>query len=469
MRDGDHIHGTLLGVGLSNSGTGMPLKPVAAAEEACIRDTYLEFGVKPETVQYVECHATGTPQGDAAEIEAVRRVFAGHHPAGGPLVGSSKANFGHALVAAGFAGMCKLLQSMQRATIPPTPVDAGAKPIDPLVVTEGRPWPATTTADGRKVHPRRGGLSAFGFGGTNAHAIFEEFVPSLAQADSFVQRVVAAAAATTTTTTQQQQPPQQPGASIAAPNVQAVDLERAERVTLEVIAEKTGYDADMIERDASLEDDLGIDSIKRIELLSAIQDILGIEGDREALARTQTVGDVIDCLRATALAGASSSSSSAAAAAPSAVAVPLAEQSALPDAATVAACKLAIVGMAAHFGTAKSLLQFEELLYSGGDAARPLPRKRWRFLSKDGVFAAQLRRQQQHHQSNNNNSNNVESKTADGSSSSSSNNNGAGDIHGCFIESVPVNHRYVFVCAGFAESPRALSRSSFFVVVCVCA
>ena len=71
-----------------------------------------------------------------------------------------------------------------------------------------------------------------------------------------------------------------------------------ERVVLEVIAEKTGYDVDMVEQDASLEDDLGIDSIKRIELLSAIQNILGVEGDREALARTQTVGDVIECLRA---------------------------------------------------------------------------------------------------------------------------------------------------------------------------
>ena len=75
-------------------------------------------------------------------------------------------------------------------------------------------------------------------------------------------------------------------------------IAKMERVVLEVIAEKTGYDVDMVEHDASLEDDLGIDSIKRIELLAAIQDILGVEGDREALARTQTVGDVIDCLRA---------------------------------------------------------------------------------------------------------------------------------------------------------------------------
>ena len=278
VRDGDRIHGTLLGVGLSNSGTGMPLKPVVASEEACIRDTYTEFGVDPNTVQYLECHATGTPQGDAAEIEAVHRVFA-THPQGGPLVGSSKANFGHSLVAAGFAGMCKLLLSMQKATIPPTPIDVGAQPIDKLVVTEQRPWPSTTK--GSKTYPRRGGLSAFGFGGTNAHAIFEEHVPGLQ-----------------------------------------------------------------------------------------------LKVDDGALA---------------------------------------APHSALTK--DTPACKLAVVGMAAHFGNAASLHEFEQLVYNGGHAASQLPEKRWRFLSKDLAFLGQV--------------------------------SGVGDdvsvpeIHGCFVDSVPVNHRYL--------------------------
>ncbi len=106
----------------------------------------------------------------------------------------------------------------------------------------------------------------------------------------------AARTATATTTT----------TAAAAMASNGPSVEHMEKVVLEVIAEKTGYDVEMVERDASLEDDLGIDSIKRIELLSAIQEILGVEGDREALARTQTVGDVIDCLRAQA--GSSSSS-----------------------------------------------------------------------------------------------------------------------------------------------------------------
>ena len=386
VRDGDHIYGTLLGVGLSNSGTGMPLKPVVAAEEDCIRSTYEEFSVDPKTVQYLECHATGTPQGDAAEIQAVRRVFE-NHPAGGPLVGSSKGNFGHSLVAAGFAGMCKLLQSMQRAIIPPTPIDSDKGAIDKLVVTETTEWPSTTV--GAKVYPRRGGLSAFGFGGTNAHAVFEEFVPSLAGGE------VSAPQATVS-----RHNAQSPATSTGTGTV---DVARAERVVLEVIAEKTGYDVEMVETDASLEDDLGIDSIKRIELLAAIQDILGIEGDREALARTQTVGDVINCLRQQA--------GTVQSVKPLVTSVSV--ESKLDNADTP--CKLAIVGMAAHFGTAASLQEFEEMVYSGTDAACDLPAKRWRFLGKDDEFKSTILGE------------NAASNT----------------VRGCFIESVPVNHRYL--------------------------
>ena len=45
-------------------------------------------------------------------------------------------------------------------------------------------------------------------------------------------------------------------------------------IVLEIVSEKTGYPADVLELDMQLDADLGIDSIKRVEILSALQDRL---------------------------------------------------------------------------------------------------------------------------------------------------------------------------------------------------
>ncbi|KAL3903538.1 MAG: hypothetical protein SGPRY_011633 [Prymnesium sp.] len=163
-RDGDRIYGTLLGAHVSNAGAGLPLKPDAKAELDCLRDTYTKFGIEPESMQYIECHATGTPQGDGCEIQALRGIFGERMP----LLGSTKGNFGHTLVAAGFAGAAKLLLAMRHNKIPATPSLTNS--IDRHVVVENIEWPHIPHGE-----PKRAGLSAFGFGGTNAHAVFEEY------------------------------------------------------------------------------------------------------------------------------------------------------------------------------------------------------------------------------------------------------------------------------------------------------
>merc|ERR1711907_157953 len=72
----------------------------------------------------------------------------------------------------------------------------------------------------------------------------------------------------------------------------------AERVVMEVIASATGYEVDMLDFDMSLEEECGIDSIKRVEILSAVQEKLSVEvSDVDALSRTKTIGDVIACMR----------------------------------------------------------------------------------------------------------------------------------------------------------------------------
>merc|ERR1719267_357834 len=71
----------------------------------------------------------------------------------------------------------------------------------------------------------------------------------------------------------------------------------ATQVVMEVLASKTGYDVDMIEDDMELETELGIDSIKRVEILSEVQSRLGVEAkDVAALSRTRTVGEVISAM-----------------------------------------------------------------------------------------------------------------------------------------------------------------------------
>eukprot|EP01105_Mastigella_eilhardi_P020876 TRINITY_DN500_c0_g1_i6.p1 TRINITY_DN500_c0_g1~~TRINITY_DN500_c0_g1_i6.p1 ORF type:complete len:4763 (+),score=1014.87 TRINITY_DN500_c0_g1_i6:363-14651(+) len=163
VHDNNHIYGVLTDVGINNSGAGLPLKPHAKSELSCLRESFARAGLQPADVQYVECHATGTPVGDTAEVEAMRTFFGRAMP----LMGSTKGNFGHSLVSAGFAGVCKVLLAMQEGTIPATP-KLDRKPADVFVVQANTPWP-------RCAGPRRAGISAFGFGGTNAHALVEEY------------------------------------------------------------------------------------------------------------------------------------------------------------------------------------------------------------------------------------------------------------------------------------------------------
>ena len=163
VRDGDHIYGVLLSVGINNAGCGLPLKPHMPSELSCMQETYDQIDAVAD-VSYVECHATGTSQGDRVEIDAMDRCFAKL-----PLFGSTKGNFGHTLVAAGFAGMTKLLLAMEKGVIPPTPGVDDSSAMSPNVVRVPTAWPTSGV--------KRAALSAFGFGGTNAHALFEDYVP----------------------------------------------------------------------------------------------------------------------------------------------------------------------------------------------------------------------------------------------------------------------------------------------------
>merc|ERR1719326_2042191 len=114
--------------------------------------------------------------------------------------------------------------------------------------------------------------------------------------------------------------PAAPVAAAAPSGGAGISNERATQCVIRVLAEKTGYEEDMIEMDMALETELGVDSIKRVEILSDVQKELGVEAkDVAALSRTQTVGEVVDAMLAEiASAGMGGGAAPVAAAAPAA-------------------------------------------------------------------------------------------------------------------------------------------------------
>ncbi|MFB7555109.1 beta-ketoacyl synthase N-terminal-like domain-containing protein [Streptomyces brevispora] len=165
------VLGVIRGVGLSNDGRGSGL--ISPSEEGQVRAMRLAYdvaGVPPESVSLVECHATGTPVGDAVEARGMARVFGATDDL---PIGSAKSNVGHLLASAGVTGLLKVLGAM-RAGVRPATLGA-QRPLDVLAGTPLR----VLTASEEWAGPRRAAVSAFGFGGTNAHLIVDppETVP----------------------------------------------------------------------------------------------------------------------------------------------------------------------------------------------------------------------------------------------------------------------------------------------------
>ncbi|MCU0753542.1 MAG: 1-acyl-sn-glycerol-3-phosphate acyltransferase [Xanthomonadales bacterium] len=162
---GRPVLGVIRGVGLSNDGRGRGLlAPSEEGQERALRLAYAQAGLRPADIGLLECHATGTPVGDATELRSMARVFAG----GADVpIGSLKSNLGHLITVAGAAGLIKVLAAMAHGQRPPTlHVD---QPSEALAGTPFRLLQQAETWTG----PRRAGISAFGFGGNNAHLIVE--------------------------------------------------------------------------------------------------------------------------------------------------------------------------------------------------------------------------------------------------------------------------------------------------------
>ncbi|MGW8313659.1 MAG: beta-ketoacyl synthase N-terminal-like domain-containing protein, partial [Desulfuromonadales bacterium] len=182
-RDGDRIYAVIKGIGASSDGrSGAIYEPSAAGQQKALRRAYEQGGVDPLTIELIEAHGTGTKVGDAIEVTALKEVFGS---AENPwcAIGSIKSQIGHTKAAAGSAGLIKAALALYNKTLPPTikvkqPQKAVTSTNSPFYVnTEARPW------INRGDHPRRAGISALGFGGSNFHCLLEEYLPTKPAAD----------------------------------------------------------------------------------------------------------------------------------------------------------------------------------------------------------------------------------------------------------------------------------------------
>jgi acyl transferase domain-containing protein/3-hydroxymyristoyl/3-hydroxydecanoyl-(acyl carrier protein) dehydratase len=168
--DGDSIHGVIRGIGLSNDGRGTGLlAPAEEGQRRAMQQAYSVSGLTPAQIGLLECHATGTPVGDATEVHSAGAVFADIDDA--LPIGSIKSNLGHLITVAGMAGILKLLGALRDGVLPPT-LHADV-PLAALAGTSLRLITRETLWS--SARPRRAALSAFGFGGNNAHLIVEEW------------------------------------------------------------------------------------------------------------------------------------------------------------------------------------------------------------------------------------------------------------------------------------------------------
>ena len=182
-RDNDRIYAVIRAVGTSSDGRSQSIyAPRKKGQVKALRMAYDMAEIEPSTIDLIEAHGTGTRVGDQTEFQTLTEVFSSIHTDEDPCgercaLGTVKSMIGHTKAAAGTAGLIKTALALHHKTLPPTLKATVPDPdlhIDksPFYLnTATRPWMS------RSAHPRRGAVSAFGFGGSNFHMVLEEHHP----------------------------------------------------------------------------------------------------------------------------------------------------------------------------------------------------------------------------------------------------------------------------------------------------
>ena len=176
LADGDPIRAVIKATAINNDGGSKAgyLAPSVSGQAAAVVEALGIADVAAESIQYIECHGTGTYLGDPIEIEALTQAFRqSTKQTGFCRVGSVKTNIGHLDTAAGVVSLIKTALALENGEIPPSlgfdaPNPAINFAASPFVVNDRlTPWPATSG-------PRRACVNSLGVGGTNAHAVIEQ-------------------------------------------------------------------------------------------------------------------------------------------------------------------------------------------------------------------------------------------------------------------------------------------------------
>lgn len=171
VADGDHIYAVIKGGALTNDGKGeFVLSPNSKGQVLAYQKAYQDAQIEPSQVDFIECHATGTPKGDKVELSSMQQFFSEYQHK--PLLGSAKSNLGHLLTAAGMPAMTKAIYALNEKKIPATinvnqPITLQQEYFDQeSIPTDTTDWP-------KSDHQATAGVSVFGFGGSNAHIVLQ--------------------------------------------------------------------------------------------------------------------------------------------------------------------------------------------------------------------------------------------------------------------------------------------------------
>ncbi|MDR3205008.1 MAG: hypothetical protein LBV23_09755 [Deltaproteobacteria bacterium] len=180
LADGDEIIALITGVGLSNDRQGNILAPDSEGQIRAMVNAFNDSSLPPLVApELIEAHGTSTLLGDAVEIKAIKGFLSTRHSRLTPVIGSVKGNLGHLLSAAGAASIVKAALAVNKGILPPTvgalepnkDLDLQRAP-EARLLNEAEKWSALSTSLGRIA-----AVNAFGFGGVNAQAVVEEFIP----------------------------------------------------------------------------------------------------------------------------------------------------------------------------------------------------------------------------------------------------------------------------------------------------
>ncbi|MCJ0869780.1 type I polyketide synthase [Streptomyces sp. AP-93] len=178
-RDGDRVYAVIKAVGAASDGRSLGLTaPRPEGQRRALDRAYARAGISPGDVGLIEAHGTGTVVGDTTELAVLTSLFTESGAAPGACaLGSVKSQIGHTKCAAGLAGLIKAVRAVHSGVRPPTlhldaPVPAWNAETSPFSFDTGaRPWAVPA---GRRI----AGVSAFGFGGTNYHAVLTGYAGS---------------------------------------------------------------------------------------------------------------------------------------------------------------------------------------------------------------------------------------------------------------------------------------------------